>query len=61
VGLAAVPSQKKSAQIRHGRAHKRGQFRVRAGGLREGLRPRPHKVAHGLIYGPIFGGSWNNA
>ena len=56
VGLRPVAAQEKPAEIWHGRAKECRQFRVRAGGLCDGLRPRPHKKPHCGIYRAVFGG-----
>ena len=61
VGLGAVPTQEQAAQIGHGGADKCGQFRVRAGGLHEGLGQGSHKVTDGGINWAIFRGSWNGS
>ena len=54
--VAAPPAQKKSAEIGYTWPDERGQFRVRARGLRERLRERPDKVPNRDIYGAIFSG-----
>ena len=57
IGLRAISSQKKSAQIGHVWPDKRGQFRVRATALGKRSWPGADQVAHGLIDGAIFFGS----